>query len=237
MMEIDLKQAQIFIRDGFSKVGAVNNAAGYAIGITSMAVDSFTGIIPTGTVFTLTGDTTEYEVLTHTETSTNTRSITFAPGLIAAAIDDQVITFSPHQLEVNIGDGNFTYERKMPRQYKKNRGRLSHVKNADEEQLEVNFDFVWEHIRSSTNDPVTIEEALTKEGNASTWVTSSADPCEPYAVDLVILYKPICENEQWEKLVFEDFRPETLNHNLKDGAVACKGACNRLAPTVTRISA
>jgi hypothetical protein len=237
MAEIDLKQAQIFIRDGYSNAGAVDNVAGYPIGATSMAIDTITGIIPSGTIFTLTGDDTEYEVLTHTETSGNTTSITFAPGLIVAATDGEVITFAPHQLEINIGDGNFTFERKLPRQYKKNRGRLDRVKDADEEQMEVNFDFVWDHIRSTTTDPVTIEEALTREGNASSWVSSSADPCEPYAVDIVIHYKPLCENEDWEKIVFEDFRPESLSHNLKDGAVACKGACNRLAPTVTRISA
>jgi len=234
---IDLKQAQLFIRDGYTNAGAVNNALGYTTTSTTMAVDGITGIIPTGTVFTLAGDDTEYEILSHTETTGNTTSVTFTPGLVIAATDNEVITFHPHQIEVRIGEGNFTYDKKRSRQYKKNRGRLDVVRDGDEEQLDITFDFVWDHIIGTSGDPVNVEEALDGIGNASSWVSSATESCEPYAVDLIILYKPICTSEDWEQIVFEDFRYESLNHNLKEGTVACKGSCNRTTPTITRIAA
>lgn len=235
--QIDLKYAQLFIRDGYTNAGAVNLVGGYTTGLTSMAVDNVVGIISTGTVFTLAGDATEYEVLSHTETAGNTTAITFTPGLVAAATDDEVMTFHPHQIEVRIGEGNLTYSEKIDRQYKKDRGRLDVVRNGDEQQVDVSFDFVWDHIIGSTGDPVNVEEALKAIGNASDWVSSATESCEPYAVDLIVLYTPICAGVAKEQIVFEDFRHESLDHNLKDGAVACKGASNRTLPTITRIAA
>lgn len=234
---IDLKYAQLFIRDGYTNVGAVNLLAGYVTGLTAIAVDSLTGIIPTGSVFTLAGDTTEYEVLSHTETAGSTTGLVFTPGLVIAATDDEVITFHPHQIEVRVGEGNVTYEEKVVRQYKKNRGRLDVVRNGDEDAMNVNFDFVWDHIVGVSGDPITPHEALKGTGNASAWVSSATESCEPYAVDIIILYKPICTGEEWEQITFEDFRYDTLSSNLKDGTVACKGQCNRTQPTVIRIAA
>lgn len=234
---IDLKQAQIFIQDGYTNAGAVNLVAGYNIGDTTMVVDTIDGIIPTGTMFTVTGDNTEYEVLSHTETSGDTTSITFTPGLVAAATDNAVITFHPHKIEIRIGEGNLTYSEKVDRQYKKNRGRLDVVRNGDEQQLEISFDFVWDHIIGSTGDTVNVEEALKQIGNAADWVSSATETCEPYAVDLIILYTPICSDVEKEQIIFEDFRYESLDHNLKDGTVACKGSSNRTLPTITRIAA
>jgi hypothetical protein len=234
---IDLKQAQLFIVDGYSNAGAVNHTSGYTTTTTTMAVDSITGVISDGTTFTVAGDETVYEVIDHAETSGNTTSITFTPGLVVATTDDEVITFQPHQIEVRIGEGNFTYTDKVDRQYKKNRGRLDTVRNGDEQQMDVAFDFVWDHIIGATDDPITVEEALKGINNASNWVSSSADPCEPYAVDLVILYTPVCTGVDAERIVFEDFRYESLDHNLKDGSVSSKGSCNRTLPVVTRQAA
>lgn len=233
---IDLKQAQIFISDGYGNVGAVNLLAGYAIGLATMAVDEIVGVIPTGATFTLAGDETIYEVLSHTETSSHTTSITFAPGLVEAAVDGQVLTFLPNSIEIRVGDGNLTYDKKKPREYKKNRGRLDLVRNADEEQMDVAFDFVWDHIIGSTADPVTVEEALDGTGRAAHWVSSSTEACEPYAVDIIVLYTPICEDVEPERIVFPDFRYDSLKHDLKAGTVAASGACNALEPTVTRLA-
>jgi len=233
---IDLKLADIFISDGYGNVGAVNLLAGYAIGLATMAVDEIVGIIPTGATFQLTGDETIYEVVSHTETSTNTTSITFIPGLVEAAIDGQVITFLPNSIEIRVGDGNLTYDKKKPREYKLDKGRLYLVRNADEAPMDVTFDFVWDHIIGSTGDPITVEEALDGTGRASHWVSSATESCEPYAVDITVLYTPDCEDVEPEKIVFEDFRYDSLKHDIKAGSVACTGACNRVAPTVTRLA-
>ena len=234
--QIDLKQAQLFIRDGYANVGAVNLIAGYAAGLATMVVDEIVGVIPTGATFTLVGDDTIYEVVSHIETSGHTTSLTFVPALVEPAVDGQVITFLANSIEVRIGEGNLTYDQKKPREYKKDRGRLYLVRNADEVELEVAFDFVWDHIVGSTGDPITIEEALTGEGRASYWVSSSTEACEPYAVDLVVLYTPECEDIEPEQIIFRDFRHDSMNHNMKDGTVACKGASNRTKPEATRLA-
>jgi len=233
--QIDLKQAQIFIQDGYTNAGAVNLLAGYTAGATVMAVDAITGIIPTGTTFTILGQDTEYEIVSHVETSGNTTSVTFIPALTDAVADGAVITFKPHRIEVRIGEGNLTYSEKVTREYKKDRGKLDVVRDGDEEQLEVSFDFVWDHIIGSSGDPITIEEALKQMGAASDWVSSSTEACEPYAVDLIVLHTPLCEGEEREQLVFPDFRYDSLDHDLKAGTVACKGACNVTRPIVTRL--
>ncbi len=236
-MTIDLKNCSFFIRDGFSAAGAVNNAAGYTVGATTMVVDGITGIIPVGTIFTLEGETDEYEVTAHSETSGDTTSITFTPALLSAPADNDVITFSPHQVEIVIGEGNFTYEQKKARQYIKNKGRLGSVRNADEDPMEIAFDFRWDFLRGDTNDPVTIEEALTQTGNASGWVSAASDPCEPYAVDLLIVHAPPCSGFKEEHILIEDFRHESLAHDPKAGQVAVKGNANRVSPTITRVAA
>jgi hypothetical protein len=74
------------------KPGAVNNAAGYPVGTTTIAVDSFNGALGDGDTFTLDYYATEYTVTDHSETVGNTTSITFTPPLEFAANDDSVIS-------------------------------------------------------------------------------------------------------------------------------------------------
>jgi hypothetical protein len=234
--QIDLQQTQVFIQDGFNAVAAVNLLAGYAIGLTSMAIDNYSGIIPTGATFTVGNtDTTKYEVLTHTETSGHTTLITFAPGLVVAAVDDEAIQFLPNQLEVRIGEGNLTYDEKKPRKYRLNRGLIDSVKNDDQVPLDLTMDFVWDHIIGVMNDPPTVEEALKQIGNASNWVTSDPDPCLPYCVDIIVLYTPLCATVEPERIQLSKFRYDSLAHDVKNGSVAMKGSCNIASPIVTRV--
>lgn len=234
--QIDLKQSEIFIRDGYSNAGAVNLLAGYVAGSTTMVVDGINSIIPAGATFQLGTDDTIYEVLSQIATANKTTSITFAPPLVEAATDNEVITFLPNQIEVRIGEGNLTYEEKRPRKYRLNKGKIDSVKDDDEAALEVTMDFVWEHIISQSNgEPPTVEEVLKRNGNAANWVTSDPDTCQPYCVDLVIIYTPECSTEKREQIVLPKFRYESLSHSIKDSTVSCKGSCNTTTAIVTRI--
>jgi hypothetical protein len=238
LQQIDLKHTQIFIRDGYNAVAQVNLTAGYAVGLATMAIDS-TGagvVIPVGATFLIGADPTIYQVTAHTETSGATTSITFAPPLVAMATDNEAIAFQPNEIEVRIGEGNFTYNEKYPRKYVLNRQVLNTVKDDDQVPLDVTFDFVWDHIAGTASDPPTVHEALKQVGNASTWVTSDTDTCQPYSVDLILLYTPECAVEP-EQIVFPTFRWDTLSPDLKNGTVSCKGSCNVQSPIATRISA
>lgn len=145
-------------------------------------------------------------------------------------------TATPNELEIKVGEGNLTYTEKRNMEYRRDRGNLDTVRQGDEEPVEVNFDFEWEFLRSDGAEPVTPEEALKKTGAASAWVSSSADACEPYAVDIVVEYIPPCGTAKSEVIVLQDFRWETLDHNLKDGQISAKGQCNVTEALVTRVA-
>lgn len=74
--------------------GEVNNGAGYAAGITSMAVDGLSGseVIEEGEVFTLENHRTYYTVTADTTLSAGAGTISFYPGLEAAVVDNDDVT-------------------------------------------------------------------------------------------------------------------------------------------------
>lgn len=235
---IDLRHSQLFIEDGYGAVGAVNNALGYAIGATTMVVDGFTSALAAGDTFTLTGDDTEYTVTAHTETTGATTSITFTPGLVIAATDNEVVTVGPHKLEVRIGEGNLQFTETNPLVYVRNHDQLDTVKFGPEETTKVSFDFVWDQLVGDTDEPPTVKEALGQFGNAANWVTSAVGrPCEPYAVRLRFVHTPACPNTKLDEIIFEDFRPDTQAHDLKNAQVAVTGQSNRTRATYQRVEA
>jgi hypothetical protein len=236
MAQFDLKKASVYFVDGYSKTGAVNNASGYTTGATTMLVDTITGAIPTGASFTMAGADTIYDVTAHTETLGSTTSITFTPGLKTAATDNQVITFGGRRLYCKIGEGNITYDEKRTLEYKKDRGKLDTVREGDEEPIDVKLDMQWEFLTAATGATVpTPEDVLKQEGPASTWVSSSDDACEPYALDILIVYDPSCSGTEAEMILLQDYRYESLNHDAKAGTISTSGKCNVTKAVKTRV--
>lgn len=238
--QISLRNTIFKIKDGYkgSVTGQmkVSNALGYPIGATTMVVAGSTGIVTTGDSFTLGTGSDIYVISAHIETLGNTTSITFAPGLAAAATNNENINFQPHSVEIKVGDGAVTYDEKQKFKYQLDRGKLSTVSFDNEEPMDVRFDFIWEFLTAVTGDPPTVEDALKQRGEASDWVTASADPCEPYAVDIEITNAPDCVGVEHEVILFEDFRWESLNHDARNGQVATTGKCNRTQATVQRVA-
>lgn len=75
--------------------GAINNAAGYAKGTTSLTVDGFSAAIPNNSWLTVAGDDTPQRVISTTGGSTPT-AIVISPGLRSAVVDNAVVTrYSP----------------------------------------------------------------------------------------------------------------------------------------------
>jgi len=240
MAQFDLKKATIYLQDGYSEAGEVNNAGGYAQGATTMTIDGIVGAVPTGATFRVTvpGTTDNfYTVTAHTETLGNTTSITFTPGLVAAVVDNDDLTFYGKRLEIKVGEGNLTYDEKRNMEYKKDRGALDTVREGDEEPIDVRLDIQWEWLSSGGADIFpSPEEALKKEGLASSWLSSSSDPCEPYSIDIIISYDPDCSGVDGELITLEDYRWESLNHDLKAGTLATSGKCNRTRAIKERVT-
>lgn len=200
-----------------------------------MTVDGITGSLHNGDQFTIASHTTVYTVTAHTEVGGNTTSITFTPGLADAAVDDDPLHFNVHELDVRIGEGTLTFDEKKKIEYKLDRGRLFSVRQGDEEPMDVRFDFIWEFLTAPSNALVpTIEDALKGRGIAAGWATSGTDPCEPYAVDIIIQYDPPCAGIDGETITLPEFRWEGLNHDAKAGTVAVTGKTNTVESTAER---
>lgn len=219
----------------------VNNAVtGYVAGRTTISVDGFTAAVAVGDYFTLEGDTarprTQYQVTAKTDVLGATKSITFTPAIPTGqtVADNAVVTVGPHQVEVNLGDGNLTYSEKKNRDYKLNRGVIDTVRDGDEAPMEVSLDSMWEWTKGADDDPPTPEDVVKKRGNASTWESSSSDPCEPFCVDLLFRYVPDCSSVAYEEILLPEFRYESIDHDPKAGTISFKGKCNALEAISTR---
>lgn len=236
MAVFDLKHARIFIREGSSSTGAVNNVAGYAIGTVTMAVDGFTSAPPVGSVFRLAAGKTEYTI-----TASTTTSVTFKPGLLAAAVDNDPIHVAGIQVEAKLGDGTLSYDENKAREYITNRGLLDEVRDGPQEPVSINLDAQIQFYTGDVGDPggglPTIADMLTQTGLASSWVTSDpSDPCRPYCVDIKIVYNPVCPTVDGEYIYFSQFRYEKLAGDFKAGKFTVTGKCNILRPTSERFA-
>lgn len=239
-MQLDLKDCEIFIYEGAAGApvsGAVNNMAGYVANDVTMTVDGITGAVVTGQTFTVAGSTATHTITAHTETLSNTTSITFTPGLTGTVADNAVITFGGQRLKIKVGDGNITYNEKRNIEYKRDRGKLNTVREGDEEPLDVSIDLQWEFVKSDTGEPITPEEAIKGIGAAAVagWTTTSDDTCEPYAVDIYVIHTPRCTTKKKEAYLLKDYRWETMNHDFKQGMIQTTGKCNIKEAVVTRI--
>ena len=168
-------------------------------------------------------------------TGTGTTLIVVTPSLIVATTAGGSVTFGGRKLEIKVGEGNLNYTENSPREYLLNRGLLDTVRDADQQPMDVTFDFTWEFLSAvGSSATPTVKEALKQTGEASTWVTTSSDACEPYCVNIEIYYAPACGGENTELIELEEFRQETLEHNLRDAQLSCAGKCNKIEAEETR---
>lgn len=164
-----------------------------------------------------------------------TTSITLTNGVVEAVEAGGAVTFTGQVLNIKVGEGNLTYSETRNRDYIKDRGNLDTVRDGDDEPMDVTFDFVWEYITAVTSSGVpTVEDVLKQTGEASGWLTTSTDACEPYCISVEVYYDPACSGVNNEKVVLPYFRHEKLDHNLRDSQVSCTGKCNATVATVTR---
>ena len=198
-----------------------------------------TQTVMTGTGTNLTGGAQTNVNVTETTkgvSATSTTAITVTPGLVVATGAGGSVTFSGRKLEIKIGEGNLNFTENKPREYIRNRGLLDTVRNADEETMDISFDFTWEFVSAVTSSGLpTIKEAIKHSGEASTWVSTSSDACEPAdCVNIEIFYDPACGGANTELIELKEFRYETLEHNLRDSTISCTGKCNQTEATESR---
>lgn len=239
MAQIDLRRADVYIKDGSTQAGAINQpSTAPANGDTSITVDGFSAAIPTGHSMTIEGSGRVYTVVSTTGGGTPT-AITFTPALATAdgiPVNDAVVTIGPNVLQVKIGEGNLTFSTKRSMEYVRNKRSIASgfVRTGDDQPMDVKIEAVWEFLSSDTGEPVTFQEAVTQTGAAATWKSAGADSCEPYAVTIEVVYTPPCSGVKGEVIKLEEFRWESLDHDMKNGSISCDGKCKILFPVMSR---
>ena len=144
---------------------------------------------------------------------------------------------NPSSIAVTIGEGTFTYSEKRPVEFKLNRGVLNEVREADQEPIDVSFDFSWDYITAATGASVpSVEDALKRLGAAAAWYNASSDPCRPLCVNVSIMNNPTCATVQKEVTEITEFYQEALDHDPDAGQVACSGRANNQYATNVRIT-
>jgi len=158
-------------------------------------------------------------------------------------IKNAVITIQDGDTPVNsiivkIGEGTVGWTERKERRYILDRGILDDVRNEDETPLDIKLDFMWEYYEgdSGTDATPTIMDAIKQLNNAADWVSTDADTCRPYSVDIVITYTPTpssCGDQ--EVITLPDFRYEQVEFDARNPeTVSITGRCNVTEPTVVR---
>jgi hypothetical protein len=242
MALIQLRECQIQFLDGLSGTAKITTATPMATDTTTtvstVALNTkVTNQIPVGARFQVSTamNTTVYTVQTRTPTSGGTTSVTFTPawGTPTPAMND-TMNFLPQVLTIKIGEGDIKFTEKKQYQYVLDRGNLDTVREQDQQPMEVNIDCQYQFITTGTGETVSPVDALKNEGAASEWVTSSADPCEPYAIDVRLVHTPPCNGTEIETVLFPDFRRDSVAYDPKAATITIAGKCNAMEPTVTR---
>lgn len=156
-------------------------------------------------------------------------------GVVSAQVKTSLTT-GARTLTLKVYEGTLSYTEHKNRAYVKDRGKLSTVRDVDEEPIDVKIDVTWEFITASVGNNPTPEDVLKNRGEAAAWVTTSADACEPFCTDMEVEYNVNCGGEKREFITFQSFRHETLEHNFKEGNVSVTGKCNVVAASVVRVT-
>ena len=243
MARIELRDVTVYIQDGFSGSAVVETAVpadgDNNLNVNTVATtDTPVTMVPVGGRFTINSNSAViYTITAETNTANSVNNVTFTPNLATAntvpAIDD-VITFLPQRLEVSVGEGNLTFTEAKEYEYMRDRGNLDTVKEGDEQPVEVNLEFVYEYIKTSSGEDITPVDAVKQIGEASGWISSAADQCEPYAVDILAKHCVPCGTDEDEDVLLQDFRWESLDYDYQAATIAVSGKCNVSDATVTR---
>jgi hypothetical protein len=246
MTRIELKNTSIFLQDGLSGTSTVDDVAGVVASDVDVEIDpldtvlntTVTTLVPVGARFTFAGETSTpiHTVTGQTDTvPDDTNNMVFTPAYTAGTTaDDAVITFLPQRVEITVGEGNVTYTEAREFIYDLDRGNLDSVREGDDQPLAVSLSVTFEAISTGTSETISPHDALTQQGSASGWVSSGAEICEVYAIDIVVLHTVACGAKEDETVTFPEFRFESFVPDYQAASIALAGRCKVTEPTVVR---
>lgn len=235
---VDNKDWLTTIIDGASLTG-VTVDAGASLGLQTVVLNSTNAdLVPVGARFTI---VTEAGVPVHTVTARDNTSddgatlrVAITPVIAAAVGDGDAITWLPQRLQIAIGDGDLTWTEAREMIYDLDRDILDTVRQGQDQPLEIDLAFTFEYVTTESGQAITPVDAIKQIGEASEWVSSSSDLCEPYAVDVYVIHCVPCGTDKDQDLLFQDFRYEGLEYSIRDASIAVSGRCNATDVVTTR---
>ena len=244
MARIQLRDTTIYMQDGLSGTGAVNDASPTDLsGVLTLDVDTIvlntddTDLVPVGARFTVAGETGSpiHTVTARTPASASpTTNIVFTTALASDVSDTAVITFLPQRIEISIGEGDLSWTESREILYDLDRDLLDTVRLGQEQPVELDLAFIFDYVTTESGQTITPIDALKRIGEATEWVNSSTDACEPYAVDIYVVHCVPCGTDQDQDFTFSDFRYESLEYSIQDASIAVSGRCNVSSVTTSR---
>jgi hypothetical protein len=243
MARIQLRDTNIYIQDGLSGTAAINDAGVGASGETTLTINTVvlnstvTTLVPVGARFTIAGETGSpiHTVTARTPTSTGpTTNVVFTTATAGGVANLAVLTFLPQRITVSIGDGDLTWTENREMIYDLDRDLLDTVRLGAEQPLEIDLAFTFEYVTTESGQAITPVDAIKQLNEASEWVSSSSDLCEPYAVDIFVVHCVPCGTDQDQDFTFTDFRWESLDYSIQDASIAVSGRCNITDAATTR---
>ena len=195
-------------------------------------------LIPVGARFTVVG---EAGLPVHTVTArdnapsdASTLRVAFTPVLASVVSEADVINFLPQRLEIKIGDGDLNWTEGREMIYDLDRDTLDTVRQGADQPLEIDLAFTFEYVTTQSGQAITPVDAIKRIGEATEWVSSSSDLCEPYCVDVYVIHCVPCGTDEDQDLLFQDFRYESLEYSIRDASIAVSGRCNVTDVVTTR---
>ena len=135
---------------------------------------------------------------------------------------------TPNEIIIKIGDGNLTWTEARTIEYINDRGFLSERRETDDVPMSVSFQFNWDYIKGRTGGgelPTPID-VLKRINNASAWISTDPDSCQPYSIDIVVTYEPECSGTEIdETITLPKFVHESLDFDIDAGQIDCSGTC------------
>lgn len=235
---VDEKNWLPTVIDGASLTGSTISSLS-ALGLQSIVLNSTnTDLVPVGARFTI---ATETGTPVHTVTARDNNSddaatlrVSFTPAIASAVSEGDAITFLPQRLQIAIGEGDLTWSENREMIYDLDRDLLDSVRQGAEQPLELDLAFTFEYVTTESGQTITPVDAIKQIGEATEWVSSSSDQCEPYAVDIYVIHCVPCGTDQDQDLLFQDFRYESLEYSIRDASIAVSGRCNVTDVVTTR---
>jgi hypothetical protein len=241
MAKIELRDATIYFRDGLAGTGAANEVltgGEFDIDVDTLVLNTtVTDDVPVGARFTFASVPGTVHTVDGVTGSAPVTNMSFTPAAPAVA-NDEVITFQAQEIEVKIGDGNLTYTEAKNYNYELDRGVLDTVREGDDIPVSLALAFVYEFVRTGTGETITPSDAIKGIGGAAGWVSTSADKCEPYAVDMVVEHVTNCSgaaNPEAEHTTFPDTRYDQLAYDLGAASISVTARAFATEATVERI--